>query len=286
MTSVKIVADSINSAGNRIVSMECTYQRYIHSELLTHRAFARNAASSRAIPVATMLASIQDDPAMPFHWGKTQKGMVAERELNEDEKGMANRAWLAARDDAVIHAKAMLDLGLHKQIANRILEPWAHMTTLITATEWGNFFNLRCEKSAHPDFQRLAWLMLKRYHESHPEPKKNDEWHLPYGDRYMPEGLSLEKLIEISTARSARTSYLTMNKEIAHDKDYELHQSLKTNHHMSPFEHAAYASPGLVSGPYVGWVQYRKTITGENQEKLDAKALLDACPFRDWLEAQ
>lgn len=229
MISVKVVADSINEAGNRITSMECTYFRMIHSEVMTHRAFARNAASSRAIPVEVMLKRIKEDTAVPIYWGKNQKGMQADVELSEHEIDMAKFQWMCARDEAIARAENLLKIGVHKQIANRVLEPFAHITTLITATELGNFFNLRCHKDAMPEFQRLSWLMLKRYHNSTPVKMKDGEWHLPYGDRYMPEGLTLAEGIAISTARSARTSYLTMNKEIAHDKDYELHDGLKTN---------------------------------------------------------
>ena len=73
MISAKIVADSVNPVGDRITTFVCTYPRFIHSEVMTHRAFSRNAASSRAIPVKKMIEAIGTNPAKPIFWGKNQK---------------------------------------------------------------------------------------------------------------------------------------------------------------------------------------------------------------------
>lgn len=266
MISAKIVADSVSPVGNRITTFVATYPRFIHSEVMTHRSFSRNAASSRAIPVKKMVDAIKENPAMPVFWGKNQKGMQAAEELDDAGKAIAQVTWLQARDAAVQFAEQMLDNDVHKQIANRLLEPFAHMTTLITATDYANFFNLRAHPDAQPEFQELAYVMLEAYVDSVPQKLKQDEWHLPFADQYIESGLTPEQLLKISTARAARVSYLNFEGNIDHEKDYALHDSLLANGHMSPFEHAAQATTSnKYFGNFKGWLQYRKLIPDENK---------------------
>lgn len=186
--SATIVADSVNPHGHRLVSMICVYPRFIHSELMTHRQFSRNAASSRAIPVHRMIRAVESAPAMPVWWGRNQSGMQAAQELGPAEGALAVREWLDAAKDAVAHARRMAEIGAHKQIANRLLEPFQWMTTLVTASEWHNFFALRAHPDAQPEFQELAFQMLGAYLGSAPVARRWGEWHVPFGDR-MPEGL-------------------------------------------------------------------------------------------------
>lgn len=271
MITAKIVADSIGPHGKRITSFLLVYPRFIHSELMTHRAFSRNAASSRAIPLSKMINNIRANIAAPIHWGAEQKGMQSGGEIKE--KDFAIGIWDAACQDAIKHAVALQGLGVHKSICNRILEPFAHMTTLVTATEYVNFFNLRAHKDAMPEFQELAYQMLDLWVKGKPKEVKEGDWHLPFGDQYLSEGLSNDNLLKICTARAARTSYLTMEGEIAHEKDYELHDRLKDSKHWSPFDHPAQCintMPGVTYGNYIGWMPYRKMFVDENMTVLTA----------------
>lgn len=265
MIEAKIVADSVSPHGHRITTFVCTYPRFIHSEVMTHRAFSRNAASSRAIPVKTMIKRVMEETAGPISWGKNQKGMQAGEELDEHASLAAESAWFAARVDAVRHAEQLVSLGVHKQIANRLIEPFAHMTTIITATEWGNFFSLRAHEDAQPEFQELAFRMLAAYTTSEPVPKGLGEWHLPFADQYVEEGLHIALLLKIVTARCARVSYLNFEGLIEHEKDYKLHDDLLVSGHWSPFEHAACSGPPVRSGNFIGWLQYRKQFQAENR---------------------
>jgi thymidylate synthase ThyX len=263
----RIVADSANPSGDRITSFVLVYPRFIHSEVMTHRAFSRNAASSRAIPVEKMISNITANPAGPIFWGMNQKGMQASQEATPEVQAIAVKLWNLAMQEAVVRARQLLDLGIHKQIANRLLEPFAHMTTLVTATDFGNFFNLRAHPDAQPEFQELAYQMLDCYEESSPRILDVGDWHLPFADQYIPEGLSIEQLLKISTARAARTSYVNFEGDFAHEKDYDLHDRLATSGHWSPFEHPACAmSYSVRSGNFVGWFQYRKKFPNENQK--------------------
>lgn len=275
MIEAKIVADSINPIGDRITTFICTYPRFIHSEVMTHRMFSRNAASSRAIPVNKMIERIIAEPARPVYWGKNQKGMQANEEI--ENINAAIEVWDGAMRLAVNQAKKLLDLGVHKQIANRLLEPFAHMTTLITATDYGNFFNLRAHPDAQPEFQKLAFLTLETYKNNTPNTLAVGEWHLPFADKYITEWLTLDQKLKITTARAARVSYLNFEGDIDHEKDYQLHDQLKSSGHWSPFEHAAQSTDTSVYyGNFKGWRQYRKTFSPniENKAEFVADVLL------------
>ena len=184
--SAKIIADSINPQGQRITSFILTYPRMIHGELMTHRVFSRNSASSRAIPFKKMMEMVEKDPFIPIAWQKDHKGMqgteyftksdLAAEEFKEEIPDTAiehlTQVWLAARDNAVRHAKYANEIGLTKQICNRILEPFMWHTVLVTATEFDNFFELRCPKYQTPVSRSVepqkSWKDLTEVH-SNPE---------------------------------------------------------------------------------------------------------------------
>jgi thymidylate synthase ThyX len=283
MIQARIIADSINEAGDRIVTWILTYPRMIHAELMTHRVFSRNAASSRAIPIAKMIEAIRNNPAMPEFWGANQKGMQAAIELAEGyEREHAVYLWLDAADYAADYAKKLADHGVHKQIANRVIEPWSHITVLMTTTDHLNFFGLRAHKDAQPEFQVLAYMMLEEYLWHQPQALANGEWHIPFGDQ-MPEGITHDQRLKIATARAARVSYLTFEGTIDPEKDYALHDGLAKGGHWSPFEHCAQAKPGSTEGNFTGWLQYRKFFPNENRADTNLSEILDGMP--DWVRA-
>lgn len=282
MIEVKMIADSQNVAtGDRITSMLLTYPRYVHAELMTHRVFSRNAASSRAIPVTKFRKDVLENPVMPSHWGANQPGMAADEELQNilqdwtwpstgeqvTQREFAKRTWLSARDLALGAHLSLEKVGLHKQVANRILEPWFHIQVLVTATEWQNWFALRCSEAAHPDIRDLADMMLEVYVTHTPATLNVGEWHLPFGDQHL-GNVQMDEMdvVKICTARAARVSYKTFEGEIDFVKDFDLHDRLKNAGHWSPFEHPAQAMAQSVwSGNFKGFLQYRKTFTGENR---------------------
>jgi thymidylate synthase ThyX len=289
--SCKIIKDSITDRGHRLTTFEVTFPRIVLAEFNTHRMFSRNSASSRAIPVEKMLKRVQEDPFIPIYWGKNQKGMQADVELTEAEQRDACEAWLNARDSAVAQAKALMNIGVHKQIANRLLEPWMWHTVICTATDWDNFFALRCHKDAQPEIRRAAEMMRDAYNDPNHKPSVAAEGycHLPlvYNDdgqlRFkedLDDAMAMEKatgthwldtLIKVSCGRCARVSYLTHDgKRSIHD-DIQLYDRLRTSGHMSPLEHAATPMsdeewddhPSGYSGNFRGWSQHRKRIPGE-----------------------
>jgi hypothetical protein len=292
-----ILADSISPAGVRLTTFQLRYPRMIHSEFMTHRLFSRNASSSRAIPVAKMIADLRQDPAMPVFWGSNKPGMQAGEELTGVDLDLAQSAWLMGMEDAIAWVEKMVAAGLHKQIANRMLEPWAHINVVCTATDWANFYELRRHKDAQPEMRALAEAMYVEHEKSIPRLLQPGEWHLPYiddhdhdevGDLLVPE--AHDRLIKVSVARCARVSYLTFEgKTSTFEEDLQLYERLLGAQplHASPAEHQAtpdtqssveliYAGHGNVlenpsqdfdnphqHGNLRGWRQYRKMLPGE-----------------------
>jgi thymidylate synthase ThyX len=283
MIEARIIADSITMYGKRLTTFVLTYPRFIHSEIMTHRAFSRNAASSRAIPFDKMVRTIRENIAMPVHWGSHQKGMQSGVEVEDTDR--ARMLWRRACESAILHAQDLDELGVHKSITNRLLEPFAHMVTIVSATEWGNFFHLRAHKDAMPEFQKLAFLMLEGYLSNVPRKMGTTSWHLPlvnpdeldgfdrlggFTDRYFIAR-------KVSVARCARVSYLNF-KESTPGEDVALHDRLRDSGHWSPFEHVARPAMDATmrSGNFVGWQQYRQLFDTQNREDVDLTAILEA----------
>ncbi len=265
----KIIADSISAQGHRLTTFEVTYPRMVLAEFNTHRLFSRNSASSRAIPVEKQIARLLEDPFIPIYWGKNQKGMQADEELGADIQAFLGETWLKARDHAISSAKILMDAGVHKQITNRLLEPFMWHTVIVTATDWSNYFHLRDHEMAQPEIQRIASMMQTDYNASKPFLLSPTEWHLPYAQHGELEELGVEKLVKLCCARCARVSYLTHDGKRNIEADLTLYDRLLEGGHMSPFEHAArpMTAEELAKherlGNFKGWVQHRKEIHGE-----------------------
>ncbi len=258
--SVKILLDSVNTSGNRLTTWELTYPRFIHSELMTHRVMSRNAASSRAIPIAKIIERVKNDPAMFVWYGKNQPGMQAAEEMDGKNKELFVQEWLNIRDLAIESAEKMIELGAHKQMVNRILEPWSYITVILTGTDFDGFFRQRNHKDAQPELAYIAKEMQKQYQENTPKKLDEGQWHLPlvlpWEELYYPLVLK-----EISAGRCARVSYLTHDGKRDVKADVDLHDKLVSSGHWSPFEHVAMACDSNVkSGNFAGWKQYRSEV--------------------------
>lgn len=272
--SARILLDSITESGERLTTMELVYPRFVHSEFMTHRLFSRNAASSRAIPIEKMIRHVREDPVMPVWWGKNQSGMQAREELNGVDLTIAQEQWLRARDNAISAVNVLSAAKLHKQIANRLLEPWMWITVIVSATEWKNFFALRCHPDAQPELQKIAFMMRDQYENNTPTLVPFGSWHLPLYtgiDDYSHPlyNIGVLEMIKISVGRCARVSYLTHDGKHDPRADIELHDRLMNSGHWSPFEHVATpifpnSNESVVmnrwSGNFHGWVQYRQLV--------------------------
>lgn len=272
MIEAKIIADSVSPDGKRITTLQVKFHRFILPEFNTHRVFSRNFSSSRAIPTKKLLEQVRNDPATPVHWGANQPGMQAERELEGDELKNAKFAWTRAAESAALMAETMSDLGAHKQIVNRIIEPYLWANGIVTSTEWDNWFELRAHPDAQPEIHELALRMQDAMAASTPRKLQIGEWHLPYITEeemndpfYQIEANKLSNMLaKISAARCCRVSYLKHDGSKANkDEDLALFMRLAGAEplHASPLEHQA--TPSTYNekhlwGNFFGWTQYRK----------------------------
>jgi thymidylate synthase ThyX len=276
--SAKIVLDSkCSETGARLTTWELTYPRMVHAEFMTHRQFSRNAASSRAIPIQKMIEWVLEDPVLPVWWGKNQSGMQALEEIDGKDREAARELILHMRDKTVDSVKRLQQFGLHKQIANRYLEPWMWITVICSATNFANWFHLRTDVDAQPEIKKIADMMCEQYYYVPPTLVPSGWWHMPYiqpgeneilrdGEHY------LDRLKRISAARCARISYLTHDGKRDQQADLDLFDRLVKRAqdsnkpgHWSPLEHVARAQHPQVcwSGNFHGWTQYRKSFAEE-----------------------
>lgn len=143
--SAKMITHSVNEFNIKIGTMVVTFPRYILAELNTHRMLSKNSASSRAIPFEKLLKSVEENPFIPIAWMKDHKGMQGTEYFTDKHDIFdCTTEWSKARDFAVMEAKRLSSYGLTKQLVNRLLEPFMWHTVIITATEYSNFFALRC----------------------------------------------------------------------------------------------------------------------------------------------
>lgn len=300
MYRVSVERDSVSPAGRRLTTFVIEFPRIVLAETVTHRLnsdcwaeaslcertttpdVSKNSASSRAIPHERFVGKIKTDPYIP-EWTGAAKGMqggVATR----DQKFDADQAWLAARDSMLIFAEILNRVGVHKQDSNRLLEPWAWVTQVVTSSAWDNFFALRCHEMAHPAFRKVARMMYLARRDSAPDRLDYGQWHLPFVPREQALGLSWlpvrmsvpawgELPVELrrSAARCAWVSYENHLKEATDEACDATCERLVGSRpvHASPFEHQnTPAGPGLAAvsrlrSNIAGWVQARKLLPAE-----------------------
>lgn len=274
---VSILADSIGHDSPRLLTIQAEYARFIHPEVLRHRPMSHSVASSRAIPTRRLLRRVLDNPAEPISWGRNQAGMQAGDELEGWRLAATRGAWHGAKWAALGCAWIAMKAGAHKQVVNRIIEPWTHTVEIVTATEeaWKNFFKLRIHGAADPTIHDLAIRIRSHVRSSIPDLLDTGSWHLPLVTKEERANFSVEITRRISAARCARVSYLNHDKSKPQiGTDLELADRLMRDHHWSPFEHQAtpdimfsVPAPGgwkepQLHGNLTGWVQFRKQLDG------------------------
>ena len=291
--SAAVIQSSVNSDGVVLHTLELEYPRFILAEVNTHRMLSKNSASSRAIPVLKMHDSLV---AEPVFWGKNKAGMIASEEI--DEIARAKDLWTSARDASIHYSTHMSALNLHKQITNRVTEPWMMMKTVMSGTEWANLLWLRNHSDAQPEFHELARVIAEVLEAAGPTKLLPGEWHVPYverirGDdgvlRYFSSGqeIKVETAKKISASCCAQVSYRALDESL--EKAEMIYQKLIESDppHMSPVEHQAtpiveiefkypiYWQDGIThqdrqgkfwSGNFRGWIQHRKLLQNESKQ--------------------
>ena len=284
LISATVLADSFSPAGVRLTTMELVYPRFIHSELMTHRVFSRNASSSRAIPTKRAIRMIREHPAVPASWRMNQPGMQGYEVASDEVIAKAQGIWIEAMEAAIIYAEAMDELGIHKQVVNRITEPYAHIKVVLTSVYWDNWNGLRNHVMADPTIAALAEAIWAAREASDPTRLAMGEWHLPYVTQAELAVHGIHTAKKISAARCARVSYNNHDgSKTKVEDDVALHDRLLVDQpiHASPAEHQA--TPDMIykvtlesrpvwekphlHGNLPGFIQYRKTLPGENMDR-------------------
>lgn len=286
--TAKVLADSVFN-GSRLTSLELEFPRFLLPEMLVHRDFSRNTSSSRAIPTRRLVHQVVTAPAMPVYWGKNRPGMQAREETDAPVTVRGGRsmdrqeAWLLARNQVIPVAEAFDEAGYHKQIVNRLLEPWVVTKMVCSATEWANFFELRCHPDAQPEIQELAGRMRDALAQSVPRALEPGEYHLPYITPSVwqecltwaaakPGRRPLDAALRVSVSCCAQVSYRQLDQTF--DKAFAIYDRLAgaTPAHASPLEHQASpllekrdathtdAYGRLWSGNFRGFRQYRHEL--------------------------
>ena len=279
-----------------VVTFYLVYPRFIHSEMMTHKDFSRSAASSRAIPVAKMLSQVWNNPAMPIYWGINQKGMQAEHCFTGWKANFLKNLWQLCGRTVCIFVWVAMKMGLHKQTANRVLEPWQLTHVTLTTNKLANFFNLRIHKDAQPEICFLATAMKRAVDDSTPVHLIQGEWHLPWitdedyilASHYLNQAslpyTTTELLKKMSAARCARSSYANFDGERTVEGDLNTYAKLVESSpvHASPcehqctpdaldytpdaatdvnrLEHVSHWCKWFLHGNLTGYIQYRNTI--------------------------
>jgi len=317
--SAKIIADS-QFEEYRLTTFQVRLHRFILPEITRHRMLSFSVGSNRAVPTNKIIGQVEDNPAFPVFWGKNKPGMSADEEehapihdnacliYNPPRPMCVSREqfWQAVSYRNATAARNMKDAGYHKQITNRLLEPFQWCDMIISGTEWGNFFDLRLDSAAQPEIRRVAQEMKRSLENSTPNPLQLGEWHFPYVDTEVDTELDLETRRLCSAARCARVSYLNHDKsEPDVEKDVELAKRLMDDWHWSPFEHQGTPmkvtngyktglwslkegldSPGYThvdcnldvwSANFRGFIQHRKLIDGTSGPKPVKHAWEEKC---------
>ena len=251
---VKVLLDSVNPyTGTRLTTLHCVYPQFIHQQVLTHRMFSRNSSSLRAISFNR--ASEEFEIVYPT-WTEEKKGMQGSL-VTEEKSILSAESYLRCMHKDVLYwCKKMGDLGIHHQDINNYLRPFQNIHTVITATDFENFFQQRLHESTKPDMQQLAQLIYDALKESKPE---QTTWHTPLINDLLESTYTNKQLELISAARLARISYFKWQDDP--QKDLELAKKLIENNHPSPFEHVAFAQQdNEYYGNFKSWKQLRHIL--------------------------
>lgn len=226
-----IIADTLNEKF-RATTFMITVPTCLVAELRTHRILSQitevqyegqelnelnmSANSDRAIPMSRRLSDVLENPYIPIFTG-VNPGMQGRFDLPSEARKKAKELHLhqLGKQGFISYLFEEFEkLGIHKQVANRHLMPWAWSTVILTGTEWDNFFDLRCPKymvdghiyrtrrelfinrpeyqmkdeielyninqsMTEPTFMRIAELMKELYDYSNP---KEQKYHIPFED--------------------------------------------------------------------------------------------------------
>ena len=236
---------------------------YVWTELLTHRRFARNASSARAMGTERYTAMGYHTPPIFYKQGK---GMQSSNDPIE-KQWLAELIWNTSTKLSMFAAKLLERLGVAKEQRNRLVPPNKIIRGIVTGTEdsWRAFLELRNHHTADKAMQTLArdiayqiqqleytkttvllssgqaWLVdgkqVQLYasgmmYATKPTTQIVDNWKYASLHNPLPHCTDIYAVI----AQIARVSY---NRDKGKD-DQALFTQLVESCHYSPLEHVAY----------------------------------------------
>lgn len=250
--AAQILADSVSPLGYRLTTFQVTFPRIVLAEVNTHKMLSKSSASSRAIPVKDKIAQVVADPFMPEAFGKNRSGMQATEVLGDEQTQKARKIWDYLTEQAIIGAEQLAEIEVHKQLANRVLEPYSYHTAILTGTDWDNFEHLRVHPAAQGEFVTVARMMKELRAESTPQVLERGQWHLPHVPELQGEVTKRDEILaahrddvkfwtdwaKVSAARCGRVSFLRQDRrdfaaDLARTEDFI------EKGHLSPLEHTA-----------------------------------------------
>ena len=251
--------------GKRISTFKITIPKFVWGHIISHRLLSRNSASSRAIPAKKIRWSVISNPYLPVYFGKNKPGMQSGEKFTGTKLFISKKVWLWSRYIPIMFHFVGEKISIHKEILNRMLEPWLMVDIIVTSTEWSNFLNLRIKEDTQPETRLVAEKINSLLKFSKPTILKTNEWHLPFILKEE-ENLDINTKKKISVARCARVSYATFDGKTSNiNNDLKLYDKLSYSGHWSPFEHVAKVLDQEDRyGNFIGWMQHRKEFYGEN----------------------
>jgi hypothetical protein len=167
--------------------------------------------------------------------------MTGDRISDRWRVSLADFTWMMMRGAAIAGATMLNKIGVHKQDANRGLEPYMVTDIIVSATNFQNFYLLRNHPDAQPAIRDAAAEMQEIDDNTPAKWLQVGDWHKPWE----------HESIASNTSRAASISYFN------HDRSRTEEERLKsfvglitaTPVHSSPLEHCAMAIlPGMVLG--------------------------------------
>lgn len=241
-TSAEVVADTVYD-GVRLTTMRVTLPNIIHKHLLRHRLFSEEDGdtdasfsfeSQRAAPVKAHTNKTEAEPFEPLTWRRNGKGMSPSDYLTPEASAVARATHYDILSYVSMAVRNLEALGVHKEQANRYLEPFQWTTCIISSTNWEGFFAQRDHIDAQEEMQTLARAMRKALDESTPD---EVVFHIPFCG-YSDDETEMIR----SVARCARVSYGRELEEKTYEEDKALVERLISSGHWSPFEHVGIAA--------------------------------------------
>jgi hypothetical protein len=301
-TSAKVLANTVNPDGERIVTVEVTLPRVILAQLNKHGLIRHSTSSSRAIPFMSRLKNVDEHLFIPRRFPINGPGMVPKGYCEEGDPKyeQAKERWLEAYQRVREQAIQMHELGVHKEAVNRLLEPWTYVTSICTCVQWANFFKQRIEFSSQQEMQELAVRIFEAIVES---PTRKGSLHAPYlsnqelevlekhmeGRRAHPASRSNEELPQkllYSIGRAAGASY-ERQADLGRTPDMYIKTGgrIIQDRHWTPVEHVALWVPeGSWATSYASrsWLSLREYL-GEDSKDY---SIFDEAQARDnWMLA-